>query len=105
MRREFLQPKREKEEKSFLILMKRKNCSRTAQSQCCQAPRQPLLIKPGQFLLKYFQGLGKRFSGHLVLMFSKSQTRNGASKGGKTSVRQERRTNQGWVSVSFLAKL
>lgn len=48
-----------------------------------------MLIKPGQFLLKYFQGLGKRFYGHLVSMFSKSQTRNGASKGGKTSVRQE----------------
>lgn len=81
-----LRPEREKEEKSFLILMRR-NCSRIEQSHCWQAPRQPVLIKPGQFSLKYFQGLDKRFYGHLVLIFRKSQTRNGASKGGKTSIR------------------
>lgn len=39
MRRAFMSPKRDEEEKLFLITMKRRNCPHMAQTQCWWAPR------------------------------------------------------------------
>lgn len=100
MRRALIQPKRDEEGKFFLMRVKGRNCPRVAQTQRWGAPRQSILINSGQLLPKIFKGLGKRCSGHWVLIFSTSQTRDDALEGGKTSFCQERRTNQGWISAS-----
>lgn len=81
-------------------MVKRRNCPNTAQTQHWWDTIRPILTNSGQFLLKFFKGLGKRYCGHSVLIFSTSRTRNDAPKDGKTSFCQECRTNQGWVSAS-----
>lgn len=68
MRRAFILPERDEEEE-FFVTMKRRHWPHTAQSQCCWAPRQPILTNSSWFLPKFFKGLGKRHSGHLARIF------------------------------------